>query len=490
MKRRKFIGISVSTLAIYAFPSCENNNNNNPTPNPRKLLKDNNLFIPEKVSFIEDNNGVKQYDFTIEEREHNFYSDYKSKTFGMNQSYLGETLFLRDGDKVSINYTNKLNEKTTMHGHGMHVPANMDGAVHQIIQPNESWSAIYTVNQKACTNWNHPHLMGKTAEHVYKGLAALIVVEDDESDELDLPKDYGVNDIPLIVQDRRFDDNYQLIYNPSNSDIMHGFRGDILIVNGQIEPSISVKAGLLRFRILNGSNGSMYKFSFDNNLEFYQIAGDNSFLNKPVKLTSLLLSPSERAEIVIDLKDKKNKQVIFKVYETIDRRNFTVLTINVNNETSKLILPTKLTENEEIDLDKVSEYKIREFILNGSGNMGNPELTINGKTMMKDRIDEKVTLNTTEIWHIENDMGMDHNFHIHATHFRIYKRDGKVDNVSENEKGFKDCVYLPGGSTVDLIVKMIDYSDEDGKYMYHCHFLEHEDAGMMGQFVVLPEDKN
>ena len=202
---------------------------------------------------------------------------------------------------VSINYKNELNESTTMHGHGMHVPAKMDGGPHQKIIINDTWSAQYTAKQKACTNWYHPHEKGNTAKHVYKGLAGLIIVQDDESKALDLPKTYGVDDIPLIVQDRRFDSAGQLDYNPTNRDLMRGYRGSVIITNGQISPTLNAKAGMLRIRILNGSNGGLYNFSFGDDREFYQIATDNSFLEKPVEVSFVRLSPSERVEIVVDL---------------------------------------------------------------------------------------------------------------------------------------------------------------------------------------------
>ena len=170
--------------------------------------------------------------------------------------------------------------------------------------------------------------MGKTAEHVYKGLAGLIIVEDDDSNNLDLPKKYGVNDIPLIVQDRTFV-NSQLDYNPSPRDIMMGYRGDVLLSNGQIEPILKVKADTIRLRILNGSNASMYKFYFDDNRTFKQIATDNAFLQAPVSLTSLTLSPSERAEIIVDLSSESGKKLILKIKELIDNALYTALNIEV-----------------------------------------------------------------------------------------------------------------------------------------------------------------
>lgn len=485
MYRRNFIKLSF-VCATYLLVGCNSDKNSTSSNNTVSLdgfLINQNLNIPALLNPTPDINGIKQFNLNIEERTHNFYTDVASNTFGINQSYLGNTLLLKNGDKVSINYTNKLQEATTIHGHGMHVPASMDGGPYQRIESNMTWSASYTVNQKASTNWYHPHLMGKTAEHVYHGLAGLIIIEDNESNALNLPKSYGIDDIPLIIQDRNFL-NKQLSYAPSGRDIMRGYRGNVLLTNGQVQPKMTAKAGLLRLRILNGSNGSLYNFSFSDGRVFHQIATDNSFLESPVELTSLKLSPSERAEIVVDLANDANGEVLLKVAELIDNRTFTALSISVDAQASLVsTLPLNLTTHEVIDVTQV--VRTRNFTLEGSGNGGNPILTINNKAMLMSRIDEIVNVNELEIWHIENTMNMNHNFHIHATHFRPYKRNGSTVNILANEQGYKDCIQLGPNETVDILVRMVDYTDINGKYMYHCHYLEHEDAGMMGQFVVV-----
>jgi FtsP/CotA-like multicopper oxidase with cupredoxin domain len=488
LNRRDFIKLSAITAEVLLVGCAPRRNKTNTAQtNSTGLLINQTLAIPTLINPTADSNGVKQYNLNINSTTHNFYADNSTNTFGINQSYLGNTLLMKDTDKVSINYTNNLNETTTMHGHGMHVQASQDGGVHQKIEPNNTWSAVYTVNQKACTNWYHPHLMGKTAQHVYKGLAGLIIIEDSTTNSLALPNTYGEDDIPLVIQDRQFL-NYQLDYNPGMRDIMRGYRGDTLITNGQISPKFTAKSGLLRLRILNGSNASMYKFYFNDNRAFHQISTDNGFLQKPVSLTSLTLSPSERAEIVVGLYNDGGKEVLLKVSETIDNKlkQSTALSISVDVQSaSVLTLPSSLITHEDIDISSV--VRTRNFTLQGKGNRGNPSLTINNKSMDMARIDETIKVNELEIWNIKNEMGMDHNFHIHATHFIPHKRytsSGTEYAISSNEQGYKDCIHIPPNESIDILVKMTDYTDPNGKYMYHCHFLEHEDAGMMGQFVV------
>jgi FtsP/CotA-like multicopper oxidase with cupredoxin domain len=468
MKRREFLALS-SVAALCIVTGCGGGNSSVSSAG----IKLKPLPIPELLTPT-DKLGVKHYDLTVQEATHDFFNGIATHTFAINSTYLGPTLLIQNGDTVSINYKNTLNEEISMHGHGMHLPPSMDGTAHQPIVPGETWSATYTVNQKACTNWYHPHTMNKTAEHVYKGLAGLIIIEDSESQKLDLPKRYGIDDIPLVLQDRNFN-NGQIDYDPSMMDIMHGYKGNTFIANGAIEPTLDVENKEIRFRILNGSNSSIYELGFSDGRTFKQIATDNAFLEAPVEMTKLILSPAERAEIVVDFSTSLNQKIVFKEF----RENKTFVTVNVSKSaTVTTMLPNSLTKLTK--LAPSTAVRTRSFVL--SGMMGSFE--INGKSMDINHIDENVPLNDVEIWEITNDMMVDHNFHIHATHFMIIERNGGTANVAPNEKGYKDVVYIPANESVKFIVKMEDYSDNTVPYMYHCHFLEHEDAGMMGQFIV------
>jgi FtsP/CotA-like multicopper oxidase with cupredoxin domain len=370
-----------------------------------------------------------------------------------------------------------------MHGHGMHLPAVMDGGVHQVIAPNSTWSARYRVNQKACTNWYHPHLMGATATQVLMGLGGMIIIDDEESLKMPLPKRYGVDDIPLVIQDRLFTRDGYFAYPQNMMTTMHGFLGDTLLVNGTIAPFIEAENGLLRLRLLNASNARVYNFAIEGaNMEL--IAGDNSFLERPVSVSSVVLSPAERAEVVVNLKKHFNK----KLYLVDKESGVRVLEIRVNKKTKvKSRIPTVLTKLEPIDLSKVKRK--RKFVLQAKGP---GRLVINNKAMDKNRIDERVKVNEWEIWEVENApmgmgmmrMGMTHNFHMHAGHFRVIKRDGSRAKVKPWERGYKDTVKLGLNERVTLLVRHTDYTDSKHPYMFHCHILEHEDAGMMGQFTV------
>ena len=426
-------------------------------------------------------NGTKVFDMNIYASSTEFFSGIQTRTYGINSSVLGETIRIHDGDKVQIKYHNTLTEATTMHGHGMHVPAIMDGGPKSKILPNTTWTASYTVNQEASTNWYHPHLMGKTAEHVYMGLAGLIIIDDAQSDALDLPKTYGVDDIPLILQDKRFDANKQIDYSPTRREIRRGYTSSTMLANGAITPYVNVEAKRIRFRVLNGSNSRVYHLAFSDGRRFFQIATDGGFLEHPVSLSALVLSPGERAEIVVDFSGELGSNVILK--DTND--NLDILKINVNQTaTNAPGLPSTLTSLTRYSAS--AAVRTRTFVLN----MVSGHMAINGKVMDMNRIDEVVPVNAIEEWDITNSMGMEHNFHIHATHFTILERDGSSANVAENDKGYKDVVRLPPNGSVKIMVKMTDFIDASNGYMYHCHFLEHEDDGMMGQFTVVQNSSN
>ena len=297
----------------------------------------------------------------------------------------------------------------------------------------------------------------------------MIFFEDDNSDQLDLPKDYGVNDFPLIIQDRTFDaDNqfdYAGTYNPD------GTYGDTLLINGTINPYVEVTNELVRLRLVNGSNARNYTFGLENGAVFNQIASDGGFLEQPVALTSVTLTPGERAEIIVDLSEYAEGDTA----KLMDG-DVTVLSLNVTEETEvQTTLPETLNEIPELTTEGAA---VQQFTLSGMSFMVN----INGNQFDMDRIDVEQSLNETVIWEVRNaqDMmgSMVHPFHIHGVQFQVLSRDGV--EPPQNEQGWKDTIAVYPGETVRLAVTF----SEKGVFMYHCHILEHEDNGMMGQVSV------
>lgn len=427
------------------------------------------LKIP---ALLEDRNpdpGIAEFILEAQAGETNFIGNMQTETLGYNGSYLGPVLKIRRGEQVNIQVRNKLTDPTTVHWHGLVVDGSEDGGPHQGIGPGETWSPSFTVDQSAATLWFHPHLVRTTADQVYYGLAGLIYIEDEISDGLNLPKTYGVDDIPLIVQDRNFHSDGSFDY---RTDMMGVIPGDSVMVNGTLDPAITLSRGNVRFRLLNASNSENFNFRLSDGSSFQQIASDGGFLAAPVTQNSIFLSPGERAEIVVDFSKARENNV------SLLAGNEEILQFNLKGQAQGASeVPRALREITPISED--TDPPTRFFELQSMGIEG----TINGKYFDMDRIDETVRLNETEIWIIRSVGGMmmqtgGHPFHVHGTQFQVISRNGRTP--PPGEQGYKDTVFVDLGEEVMIRVRFT----HPGVFMYHCHILEHEDNGMMGQFSV------
>ena len=207
--------------------------------------------------------GIRVFDMAIADGQTEFFSGLQTPTRGVNGGYLGPTLRLRQGEVVRFNVANNLTEATTLHWHGVNLPATADGGPHQPIAPGAVWSPEFEIKDRAATMWYHSHLMGSTARQVWQGLAGMLVIDDAASDSLDIPKTYGVDDIPIVLQDRRFNRDGSMPYAPSMHDGMAGMIGNIPMVNGTILPYFDATTTQVRLRLLNGSNASIYGLEFN-----------------------------------------------------------------------------------------------------------------------------------------------------------------------------------------------------------------------------------
>ncbi|MDC7239878.1 MAG: multicopper oxidase domain-containing protein [Spirochaetales bacterium] len=401
-----------------------------------------------------------------------------SETLGFNGDYLGPTLRFSRGDKFNVDVINTLDEDTTVHWHGMHLPAEADGGPRQIINAGSRWQPRFTVDQQAATLWYHPHLMGKTAEHVYRGLAGLIYIEDSYSKSLDIPSEYGVNDIPLVIQDRRIRRDGSFIFNPGMHDVMQGYIGNTLLVNGASDAELKVPGGTYRLRVLNGSNSSIYRIRFSDGRPFTVIALDGGFLPDSHRMEQLILTSGERYEILVDFKPDEEVEVITDIYNS---ESYTALKIETTSEEAFYTDHPEQFRPYEISMADRPDGT-RRFVMESRGMSG---FMINGKTMSLRRIDERVQIDTTEVWVVENPatgmmMRLPHSFHVHDVQFLIRSINGEPPPPWLS--GPKDTILLFPGDVYELILRFEDY---EGIYMYHCHFLEHEDSGMMGQFEVV-----
>ncbi len=467
MKRRNFLKLGLLTLSTPYIHA----NNIDKIKLFRKFSQP--LSIPQILTpdILED--GTKEFNLTVQEGSVEFLKNGFTNTYGVNGDFLGPTIRVNREDHIKINTINDLKEETVLHWHGLIVKGENDGGPNRHIKPNTTWTTQFKINQRASLCWYHPHTHKKTAIQTYKGVSGLFLIEDEESKKVDLPKEYGIDDIPLILQDRRLNGDAQFVHKESMRDIMMGVTGNIFMINGVVDPYVEVSPKLVRLRLLNGANARIYSLVFNDDRYFYQVAGDSSFLPNPTRMKRLILSPGERAEIVVDLTSLAGKELFFG--DSLS--NKPLLLIKVKDEKpiySKL--PEKLTFIDEYE--DLRGVKRRDFFLN----MRPGWLAINGKQMDMNRIDEEITLGKTEIWRIQNPNNAPHPFHIHGCSFKILSRNSRLPYA--NERGLKDTVLLYGQETVEVAVKFDYVATRQFPYMYHCHILEHEDAGMMGQFTV------
>ncbi|MBI3700845.1 MAG: multicopper oxidase domain-containing protein [Afipia sp.] len=448
----------------------------------------------------------KVFDLVAAPGKSEFFDGILTPTIGFNGNYLGPTIRVRAGDHVALRVKNALPDQTTVHWHGLHIPARSDGGPHQIIEPGSVWEPSFEIRQKASLCWYHSHLMGQTGEQVLRGLAGLFLIEDDESKALDLPVDYGVDDIPLVIQDRRFRRDGRFDYLSSMHDVMAGYKGDVILVNGTVAPHVVLRRQRTRLRVLNGSNSRIYTLGRDDGADLVIVGSDGSLLEQSVMQRRLRLGPGERAELLIDMEiDQQVRLMSYPDVVNTRQAGPGMMMGGMSGNTETLpILELRAARLETIDramptkLIRVSSWsaaqaaRTRTFTLDmammgmggmmGRGGMG-AAMGINGRPMSMDRIDFKVPLGSTEIWEIRNTTPLTHPFHIHGIQFRVLDRDGAPP--LPQELGLKDTVLVDAGSAVRVIIEFSDYADSERPYMYHCHILEHEDAGMMGQFVVV-----
>ncbi|MGC4152307.1 MAG: multicopper oxidase domain-containing protein [Propionicimonas sp.] len=431
---------------------------------------------PLAESRVED--GVRVFDLTMQRGESDLGQGSMTPTWGLNGPNLAPTIRAERGEHVQVRVTNDLGEASTLHWHGMHLPAVMDGGPHQMVAPGETWTPDWLIDQPAASLWYHPHPHGRTAEHVYRGLAGMFLIDDADEAALELPRDYGVDDIPLIVQDRKFHGDGTL---DTSTSFMQstGIIGDTVLVNGTPGPYFEVTTHTVRLRILNGSNTRPYNLAFEDDRDFALIGTDGGLLDAPVELSNIQLSPGERAEIVAAFTPGEQVRLQSHPSEGGDRLaggedDLDIMQFRATGQLGGITrVPAALVSVPR--MDESAAVRTRDFELSG--------YSINGEMMDMARIDEVVTLGDTEIWTVTNVDGQTHNFHVHDVQFQILDIDGR--EPPPQLQGWKDTVWLPNSQRVRLIMRFTDYTSNEWPYMYHCHMLRHEDQGMMGQFIVV-----
>lgn len=446
-----------------------------------------------------------------------------------NGMQLPPVIRARRGDEMFLTLVNQLADDTTIHWHGFKVPGPEDGGPTDPVAPNSTRVYNFTLDQSAASLWFHPHPHGQTAEQVYRGLAGVFVLTDDIDDQLRSANQVPAieHDIPVLVQDRLFEAEVSgerlLTYSADHMSGL-GMMGGTTLINGAELPRLSVETRQYTLRLYNASNSRTYDFALHDGRPFHIVGSDGGWLAEPALVNHVVLSPGERAAIVIDFgADQVGDRVMllsrpFMVgpamgmsqfhsdpnhggmgggmgggghhggpHGTGDPRlpgeGFDIMRFDVDVAvTDNVDLYEQLPPNADIWTQMTTGDATieRSFVMSWAHQPG--VFLINGKHYSEDRVDELVEQGATEIWEITNTSPVPHPFHAHAIQWQVLDRNGA--EPAGIERGWKDTVLVNPGDRVRIIGRFeaVNY----GKYVYHCHILEHEDAGMMGLFEVLP----
>ena len=431
-------------------------------------------------------------------------------------SYLGPIIRAQSGTKLRILFNNNLAEDSVLHPHGPRVPENCDGHPMQAIGPGETKVYEFQIIDRAGPYWFHPHPHMRTAEQVVMGMAGLLSVWDAD-EALAVPgASTGANDLPVVIQDRNFDSNNQILYNPNN---MWGYLGNRILVNGKPDTIFSLEPRAYRLRLLNGSNARTYKLAWSNNMPLKVIGTDGGLLPAVVSRSYVMLMPGERVDLWVDFASVAGKQVILRSLafnpggmmggggmggggmgggmmggggmgsSLANGAAFNVLTANVSRKaTFKPVLGPLPPLSIRYDASNVPNYGTpRPFTLEMGRMM---TWTINGRVfeMMECAEDEMVYRDETMAWEWINNSPIPHPMHMHNIQFQVVQRTAPATssyatvNQGFVDSGWKDTVIVWPGERVKIAMT---FGPHMGMYMYHCHILEHEDMTMMRNYMIM-----
>lgn len=497
---------------------------------------------PEILEPLRKNQGKKYYELRMEEFRKKLHRDLPhTRVWGYNRSFPGPLIDVPHGEAIRVKWMNNLPAKhllpvdnsihnlrdlpevrTVTHLHGGETRAASDGYPEAWFTKNfeeigpffEQEVYEYCNQQRPTTLWYHDHAMGITRLNMYAGLAGMYIIRGREEKGLNLPA--GEYEIPLVIQDRSFNDDGSLFY-PRQPDpatpglpdpsIVPFFLGDTIVVNGKVWPYLEVEPRKYRFRILNASNTRGYQLYLGSGESLYQIGSDGGLLRKTAKLDILAIEPAERADLIIDFSEYEGQTIRLKndLGPDVDPEDETddIMQFKVSQPLSgmdKSALPRNLSHIPTLKNNKISA--LRNLKLVGSTDeFGRPLLLLDNKKWM-DPVTENPLLGTTEIWSFMNITGFVHPIHIHLIEFQVLdRRPFDLDKYNEsgqivftgptvppeaNEQGWKDTVAAPSAMFTRVIVHFSPYT---GRYVWHCHILEHEDYDMMRPMNVIDPDK-
>lgn len=455
------------------------------------------------------------YVVSMIQTRHQFHQNLpRTKVWAYNGLVPGPTFEVKKDKPIYVKWKNKLPKKhflpidTTIHG-ASHNP-EVRTVVHLHGSPSapasdghpEAWftknfgqtgpefvtkTYKYPNRERATTLWYHDHALGITRLNVYAGLAGLYLIRDEEEKALPLPK--GKYEVPLIVQDKSFNPDGSLFYpaQPSNPSpdlpfpsIVPGFFGETIVVNGKVWPYLNVEPRKYRFRIVNASNSRAYQFQLSNSQSFFLIGTDGGLLERPIEVQSLLVGSAERIDIVVDFSKLQGETIILQNQFELGNPTGDVMAFKVTKPLKgkdNSQVPAILSNINHIPLTEVK--KVRHLTLvETQDEFGRPMLLLDGKEW-DDPVTETPLLDSVEIWELENITDGGHPIHLHLVNFLVLERRDSNGNLKQplpTDFGLKDTVTVNARETVRIIMRFEPFA---GKYVWHCHKLEHEDHDMM-----------
>ena len=464
------------------------------------------LPVPPVLRPVRTDETTDYYDITQKVSTVAILDDLPTQVWGYDGRFPGPTLVSRRGRRTVVTHHNELPVPVVVHLHGGRTAPEHDGYPTDLLLPRtESTRArhthnegstvvgsrdyVYDMDQAAATLWYHDHRMDFTGPQVYRGLAGFHLVHDDVEDSLGLPE--GDRDVPLMITDRSFAADGSFLY-PSidptltgtpgvSADYMSGVLGDCVLVNGAAWPVLEVAAVRYRFRLLNASNARRYRLRLDGGPAFTQIGSDLGLLPWPVTHDEIDIAQAERFDVVVDFSGHEVGDVITMVNDRGRDSTAQVMRFVVTHRAhDSSRVPDRLAEVETLSTaDVVTE---RKFVLarGGARAHGMTLWTVNGEPFSTDTILARPVLGTTERWTIRA-QNVEHPFHIHLAGFQVASRDG-AERGGPWDQGWKDTVNLDNGGKADILIR---FDGHRGRYVFHCHNLEHEDMMMMANFEVV-----
>lgn len=496
MDRRRFIGLTGGAGLMAACPGLAGKALASDGPDLEIAL----TAIPDRVQILRGApTSVWRYSGQVLAGDPNALAH-------MAGGFLGPIIRVKKGQRIRVRFKNEIPQPSIIHWHGLHVPDKDDGHPRFVVDRGGEYVYDFPVMNRAGTYWFHPHPHRLTGNQVYGGLAGLFIVEDEEEAGPDLPS--GEFDLPVVIQDRTFGPDNELIYLRNPMQGLNGFLGDMILINGRAEPALPVASRPYRLRVLNACNSRILRLAFSDGRPLTIIGTDGGLLEKPLVIPDVMLGPAERADLWVDFGGMREGGRVSLISVPFraggmgmmgmmgggtrlpEGSEYRLAEFRVEREESGgSPLPERLSEIEYLNPERaVNARRPRRFVLE----VRHMAVTINGRVFRMTEVapDETVRLGEMEIWEFVNaggsgmgmmgGMAMPHPMHVHGLSFQVVARSGGPGYRFLDE-GWKDSVLVMPGERVALAMRFADY---EGMYLYHCHNLEHEDLGMMRNYLV------